>query len=269
MQKLKTTTVPLWPKKAPGAKGKAIDDIPTLEIFLPDPEIATGAAIIVMPGGGYVGHAEHEGAPVAQWLAAQGITGFVLRYRLAWTYQHPIPFIDAKRSIRYVRAHASDWNLDPERIGVLGFSAGGHLVSMTATHIEEGNPNDKDPVERVSARPNAQILVYPVITLSPNFGVWWNILGDNPPHEIIHMFCTERHVNAQTPPAFLAHCIHDVGVPVMNSDLYAAALKRAGIPYEYVREHLGDHGYGLVDRWGVPCVKWLRTLGYAAPERPE
>lgn len=257
----------LWPRKAPGAKGNAPEDIPAVEIFYPKPEMATGAAVIVFPGGGYVTLAEHEGAPVARWLADHGMVSFVLRYRHAWDYKHPIPFMDARRAMRYVRFHAADWGIDPMRIGVLGFSAGGHLASMLATHFDDGDPTSDDPIERLSSRPDVQILIYPVITLSPNFGCWWNILGDNPPVDIINFFCTERHVRPQSPPAFLAHSIDDVGVPVLNSDLYAAALSKAEVPYGYVRTYLGDHGFGMVDGWTVPCVEWLRKFGFAAEAR--
>lgn len=265
MKQSRSTFIHLWPKKAPYAQGNAAEDIPAIRVFLPPPEKATGAAMLVYPGGGYVIHAEHEGVPVAQWLAANGIVAFVVRYRLGWKYHHPVQLLDGQRAIRYVRAHAAHWNIDPERIGILGFSAGGHLVSMLSTNFDDGNADDPDLIERFSSRPDIQVLIYPVITLGPNYGVWWNILDQNPPVELIDLFCTERHIKPQTPPAFLAHSINDVGVPVMNSDVYAASLAAAGIPYEYVREDLGDHGFGMIDQWTLRCLDWLRRLGYAAP----
>src|SRR5438552_12245469 len=170
----------LWPNGAPGAVGKESSDIPTLTPYFAPKEKATGAAIIVCPGGGYDHLAAHEGAPVAEWLNSIGITAFVLKYRLGPRYHHPAPLQDAARAIRTIRAHAAEWKIDPERIGILGFSAGGHLAATIATHFDSGKRDASDPVERVSSRPNLAILVYPVITMreKTHAGSKKNLLGD-------------------------------------------------------------------------------------------
>src|SRR2546421_3297557 len=172
----------LWPNGAPGAVGKEPVDIPTLTPYFPPKEKATGAAIIVCPGGGYSHLADHEGAPVAEWLNTLGITAFVLKYRIGPRYHHPAPLQDATRAIRLVRARAKEWGLDPERIGILGYSAGGHLASTAGTHFDTAKPDSADPIERVSSRPNLMVLVYPVITMreKTHAGSKKQLLGDNP-----------------------------------------------------------------------------------------
>jgi acetyl esterase/lipase len=165
-----------------------------------------------------------------------------------------------------VRANAKDWKLDPNRIGILGFSAGGHLASSAATHYTAGDKQSADPVDRVSSRPNLQILVYPVITMGPggHAGSCNNLFGPNPAEELIALMSNEKQVTKDTPPAFLVHSTVDTVVPVSNSDNYAAALKTAGIPYEYIRGEMGQHGFGLIDRWTLPCVKWLEKMEFAS-----
>ena len=250
----------LWPDKAPGALGESPQDIPSVQVFLPKPDTATGASIIVCPGGGYGGLAHHEGPLVGEWLAANGVTTFVLRYRLGPKYHHPVELGDAQRAICFVRARAADWKLDPQRIGILGFSAGGHLASTAATHFTDGDPKAADPIDRVSSRPDIQILIYPVITMGPggHGGSKHNLLGDNPAPELVELLSNEKQVTAKTPPAFLVHSTADNAVPVSNSDKYAESLKAAGVKYEYVRGEYGGHGFGMKDFWTVPCIKWLR-----------
>src|SRR5437588_8721902 len=155
----------LWPSGAPGAVGKESNDIPTLTPYFAPKEKATGAAVIVCPGGGYTHLADHEGRPVAEWLNTLGITAFVLKYRLGPRYHHPAPLQDAARAIRTARARAAEWKIDPKRIGIIGFSAGGHLASTIATHFDSGKPDARDLIERVSSRPNLAVLIYPVITM--------------------------------------------------------------------------------------------------------
>lgn len=249
----------LWPGKAPGALGEKSEDIPALQIYLPKEGTGTGASIVVCPGGGYGGRAKHESGVVAEWLAQNGIAGFVLRYRVA-PYKHPVELGDAQRAIRYVRAHAADWKLDPKRIGILGFSAGGHLASSAATHYTDGDPKSEDPVERVSSRPDVQVLVYPVITMGTvtHGGSRNNLLGKDPAPELIELLSNEKQVNEKTPPAFLMHSVADKAVPVANSDQYVEALKKAGVPHEFVRGELGPHGVGLKDTWTPQCIEWLR-----------
>ena len=252
----------LWPAKAPGALGDTPEDTPAVQVFLPKAGTATGSSFIVCPGGGYGGRANHEGPPVAEWFAANGITGFVLRYRVGPRYHHPIELGDAQRAIRFVRAHAAEWKLDPNRVGILGFSAGGHLASSAATHFDEGDPKAADPIDRVPCRPNLQVLVYPVITLSgpdAHGGSRTNLLGKNAPAELVEQLSNQKQVTAKTPPAFLVHSTKDKGVPPSNSDMYAEALKAAGVPYEYIREDMGGHGFGMKEAWTKPCEKWLRA----------
>src|SRR5438132_6820106 len=177
----------LWPNGAPGAAGKESNDIPTLTPYFAPKEKATGAAVIVCPGGGYSHLADHEGRPVAEWLNTLGITAFVLKYRLGPRYHHPAPLQDAARAIRTVRARASDWNIDPKPIGILGFSAGGHLASTAGTHFDSGKPDASDVLERVSSKPNLMILIYPVITMrdQTHAGSKKNLLGAEPSPELV------------------------------------------------------------------------------------
>ncbi len=170
-------TYPLWPDGAPGAQGKETGDkfhagdVPTITVFLAKPELATGASVVICPGGGYGFLAsEHEGEDVAKWLNSIGVSGIMLKYRLAPKYKHPSMIEDAHRAIRTVRAKASEWKLDPNRVGILGFSAGGHLASTAATHFDDGDPNAKDPIDKMGCRPDVAILVYPVIAIGTEFG---------------------------------------------------------------------------------------------------
>ena len=259
-------TFNLWPDKAPGQLGDAPSDIPAVQVFLPPAKVATGASVVVCPGGGYGVLAPHEGPVVGKWLAKNGVTAFVLRYRLAPKYHHPSMLSDAQRAIRFVRANARQWNLDPKKIGIMGFSAGGHLASTAATHYTAGDEKSDDPIERVSSRPDLQILIYPVIKMGPggHEGSKNNLLGKDASQQMIDLFSNEKQVMKDTPPAFLMHSVADKGVPVGNSDDYAAALKAAGVPYEYVRGELGPHGVGLQDTWTPQCIKWLQSLGFAA-----
>src|ERR671939_697415 len=184
----------LWPAGAPGAVGHEPADIPTLTPYFPSKEKATGAAIIVCPGGGYSHLADHEGGPVAEWLNTLGITAFVLKYRIGPRYHHPAPLQDAARAIRTVRARAAEWAIDPERIAILGFSAGGHLASTAGTHFEAGKPDSPDPVERVSSRPDLMILIYPVITMREltHGGSRKQLLGENPAPELVALLSNEE-----------------------------------------------------------------------------
>ncbi|MEA2708415.1 MAG: hypothetical protein QOF78_1016 [Phycisphaerales bacterium] len=255
----------LWDGKAPNQKGDAPDDIPTLQIFRPaNPD---GSAIIVFPGGGYANLAPHESDPVARRWNRNGVTGFVLRYRRA-PHRHPTPLLDAARAVRTVRARAKEWELDPTRIGVLGFSAGGHLAATISTKFDDGDPNAADPIDRVSSRPDVSVLCYPVITfteVSAHTGSRKNLLGENPPRELVELLSAERHVTPRTPPAFLFHTVADPGVPVENSLLYAAALRQNKVPYAMHVYERGKHGVGLAENdpvlrtWSSVCADWLAS----------
>lgn len=258
----------LWPDKAPGAQSDAPEDTPAVQVFLPDAAKRTGASIVVCPGGGYGGLAPHEGATVGKFLADHGVTAFVLRYRLGPKYHHPIELGDAQRAIRFVRANAEEWKLNPKRIGIMGFSAGGHLASTASTHFTTGTPKSEDPVERVSSRPDLQVLIYPVISMGPqgHLGSRENLLGKAPRAELVELLSNEKHVTKDTPPAFLVHSTVDAAVPVSNSDMYSDALKSAGIPYEYVRGEIGGHGFGLTDKWTPQWLAWLHKMKFAADD---
>jgi len=263
----------LWPGGAPGAIGSDAADIPTLTPFIPSRQIATGAAVIVCPGGGYQHLADHEGAPVALWLNSIGIAAFVLKYRIAPRYHHPAPMLDAARAIRTIRARAADWGINPGKIGILGFSAGGHVASTAGTHFDSGNPRSDDPVERVISRPDLMVLIYPVITMGPkaHAGSRRNLIGASPEPSLVTLLSNEEQVNSNTPPAFLVHTVDDPGVPVENSIIFAAALQKSGVPYEMHLYQHGPHGFGLgaslegVSSWPGRCADWLRLNGFVPP----
>ena len=270
-----TNSFPLWPDGAPGALGKADKDIPTLTPFLADPAKATGAAIVICPGGGYGHLAPHEGADYARFLNEHGIAGFVLKYRLGSDgYHHPAMLQDAARALRTVRARAGKWKLDPKRIGVMGSSAGGHLASTLVTHSDAGNPDAADPIERVSSRPDLGILCYAVISLGEfgHAGSRKNLLGPDPSPELIRELSNELHVTKDTPPCFLWHTCEDRGVRVENSMQFAEALQRAGVPFDLHVYQKGQHGLGLGTRdwdpekrhpWTRDCIFWLQAQGFA------
>lgn len=255
----------LWPNGAPGALGQEPLDVPTITPYLPAKEKATGAAIIICPGGGYARLADHEGKPVAEWLNSVGVTAFVLKYRHTARYPHPAPLQDAARAIRTVRARASEWSVDPKRIGMLGFSAGGHLASTAGTHFDTGNAVANDPIERVSSRPDLLVLIYPVITMREltHAGSKRNLLGANPDESLVTQLSNDEQVTAETPPTFLVHTVADAGVPVENSLRFAAALRRAGVPFELHLYEQGPHGFGLgvkdpiLATWPDRLAAWL------------
>ena len=256
----------LWPAVAPLSETEERQDVPVLEVFAPARELRNGAAIIVMPGGAYHGYTRHEAAPVAQWWAQRGVAAFVLRFRLAPRHRHPAQLLDAQRAVRYVRATAAQWKIDRDRIGVIGFSAGGHLASLVSTIWAPGNPAAADEVERFSSRPDVQILLYPVISMERNMSRWTStaLMGDDPPVAMIEELSTHKRVTAATPPAFIAHAVNDSNALVANSDLYASALNEAGVAHLYLRLETGRHGLGLGGGWTQPCLAWLRQRGFLA-----
>jgi acetyl esterase/lipase len=272
-----TNSLPLWPDGAPGALGTAEKDIPTLTPFFAGAEKATGAAMVVCPGGAYQHLAPHEGEVYAQWLNEHGISAFVLKYRLGpGGYRHPAMLQDAARAVRLVRAHADEWKLDPKRIGIIGSSAGGHLASTLMTHFDAGDSNAVDVIERQSSRPDLGILCYAVITLGKfaHQGSKINLLGTNAPPELVQELSNELHVTKDTPPCFLWHTFEDKTVPVENSLQFAAALRAAGVPFDLHIYQKGGHGMGLGVRqytpgdsgklhpWAADCLVWLKVQGF-------
>ncbi len=264
--------IPLWPDGAPGAVGKEPADVPTVTVYMaPSTDARPTAAIVVCPGGGYGGLAPHEAEPIARWLNTLGVTGVVLKYRLGPRYRHPAMLHDAQRAIRTVRARAKEWKVDPNRVGILGFSAGGHLAATASTQFDKGDPNAADAVDRQSSRPDASVLVYPVITMTDphtHAGSRRNLLGEQPTKEQIEQMSAEKRVTKDTPPTFIFHTADDQPVPVENALMYAAALRKNGVKFElHVYEH-GRHGVGLAQddpvlaTWPGRCADWLRGKGF-------
>lgn len=260
---------PLWPANGAVGEGDPADQ-PTLTPYLPAMGMAR-EAIIVCPGGGYGRLAPHEGEPIAQWLNGLGIAAFVLRYRVA-PHRHPTPLGDAQRAIRLVRQRGAEWGLASSRVGILGFSAGGHLTASAGVFHDPGDRANTDPVERVSSRPDALILCYPVISFGDfrHQGSTDNLLGPEATAANRDAVSLERQVDAATPPAFLWHTADDASVPVEHSLLFAGALRRHEIPFElHVYPH-GRHGLGLAEEaplvagWTTLCASWLATQGFGA-----
>ncbi|XBH03271.1 alpha/beta hydrolase [Singulisphaera sp. Ch08] len=284
-------TFPLWAKGAPGALGTKTgdefhaDDVPTITVYRPDVAKVNGGSIVICPGGGYQFLAtEHEGKDVAEWARSLGLTAFVLKYRLAPQYKHPRMLEDAQRAIRTVRARASEWDLDPKRVAIIGFSAGGHLASTTATHFDGGKADANDPIERQSSRPDLAILIYPVIAMGTpagHTGSLKSLLGENPPKELVESLSNETQVTKDTPPTFLAHTNEDNGVVPENSLQFALALRKAKVPVELHLFEKGQHGLGLGTGWAdkIPpneafqawpklCATWLKGRGFLTQGQP-
>ncbi len=265
----------LWPGGAPGAKGTADKDKPSLTVHLPAAGKANGCAVVICPGGGYQHLAmSYEGHDVAEWFNSFGVAGFVLKYRLAPDYHHPSPMLDVQRAIRTVRARAGEWNVDPDRIGVMGFSAGGHLASTAATHFNSGQSDAADPIDRQRCRPDFAVLAYPVITMTAPWGHGGskkNLLGPHPTEELAQSLSNERQVSAETPPTFLFHTTADTGVPPRNSVAFYTALIRRGVPAELHIYEKGPHGVGLGNRakgldaylgtWPTLLHNWMQIRG--------
>src|SRR5438552_4851649 len=251
--------VPLWSGPAPGALGTEERDIPTITVYLPRTMTANTPAVIVCPGGGYVNLAmNHEGRQVASYLNSLGIAAFVLRYRLGPRYHHPIELGDAQRAIRTLRSHASEWRLDPARIGIMGFSAGGHLAMSASTHFD------------AESRPDFTVLGYPVISMTEAWthqGSKNSLLGNNPDPELAKSLSGEQAVTKETPPTFIFQTNADKTVPAENSVYYYLALRKAGVPAEMHIFEKGPHGVGLANddpalsEWSKLLANWLRGRG--------
>ncbi|HVN83184.1 MAG TPA: alpha/beta hydrolase [Terriglobia bacterium] len=272
----------LWPEGAPGALGEREEDKPSLATYIAPQQTATGTAVIVCPGGAYVGLAlDHEGRQVAQWFNSFGVTAFVLKYRLGSAdgkrYHHPAPLQDAQRAIRLVRARAKEWDISPERIGIMGFSAGGHLASTAGTHFDNGNPSSSDEMERQNCRPNFMILVYPVISFRTKYTHRFSrqvLLGENADLDLVEDLSNETRVTSMTPPTFLIHTNEDDGVPPENSILFYMALREAKVPAELHIYERGEHGFGLAPKdailssWTKRCEDWMKVRGLLDKNSP-
>lgn len=266
--------IQLWEKgKVPMLQEGKEEDAPELIVYKAEGPTRTQAAVLICPGGGYWRKAmDHEGHKVARWLNSHGITAAILTYRTRDKgYMHPVPITDGRRALRTMRARAAEWGIDPEKIGVLGFSAGGHLASTLGTHFEAGQPQSPDPVERVTSRPNFMVLLYPVIsflTEHTHRGSRTNLLGENASADQIAEFSTETKVNTLTPPTFLAHTDEDSGVPPENSVLFYLALRRANVPAEMHIFRQGKHGLGLGEEdlpfkeWPSLCIQWMKAMRF-------
>lgn len=260
--------IELW-EKAPGFDPAFGQEAPGLNLFLLEDGRPHGL-VIVFPGGGYNHLAPHEAAPIAKWLNAAGFSAAVLNYRVS-PYRHPLPWQDAARAVRTVRAHAAEWGVIPDKIAVLGFSAGGHLAATLATQNASGDPDAIDQVERVSSRPDAAVLCYAVISFTRPFshaGSGQSLVGEHPAAGLKESLSAEMHVSPVTPPCFLWHTADDDRVPVQNALVFAEALRENAVPFElHVFPH-GRHGLGLaneddtVAQWKELCAVWLKQLGF-------
>jgi acetyl esterase/lipase len=282
--------IKLWPDGAPGAiksddyTEKTTSDPgsitrvekisnPEILVFLPPVDKANGTAVLICPGGGYgIVAIDHEGYAIARWLNEQGIAGIVLKYRLPsdkiMKDKSIGPLQDAQEAMRTVRRNALKWNINPKKIGVMGFSAGGHLASTLSTHYNEKVYEVKDSI---SARPNFSLLIYPVISFDPaitHMGSRNNLIGLTPTDAQINHFSNELQINSDTPPAFLVHAANDGAVPVMNSIRYFEGLQKNKIPVELHIYQKGGHGFGLAPKggteaeWPVTCINWLKAVGF-------
>lgn len=261
----------LWSGMAPGAMGTTPEDTPEISVFLPMKWRASGAGMVVCPGGAYkLLMSSYEGEDIARWLNSFGVAAFVLKYRIAPRYHHPAPLLDAKRAIRYVRFNAARYGIRPDRVGIIGFSAGGHLASTEITHFDGGDANSADPVDRVSSRPDFAVLAYPIVT----FHEPWthaesvhNLLGPEPDPGMLDELSNDLHVTPETPPTFLFHTGQDVPVPPENSILFYQALRKAGVPVEMHIYVEGPHGVGLANGHGrAPRVPKLLSWPGLAEE---
>lgn len=281
-------TIPLWEGTPPLQKEMDLKETsvregilrianvqnPTIEVYLPTKQIATGKAVVIFPGGGYgILAYDWEGTDFAKWLNAQGIAGIVVKYRLpkseSLTDPKEVPLLDAQRAMRLARHHAAEWSIDPAKIGVMGFSAGGHLASTISTQYNHEVDRPKDAIDALSARPDFSILVYPVISFrdaSAHSGSRSALIGENASQELMDRFSGELNVNTETPPTFLVHAQDDKGVPIENSLLYYQALHKNGVKASLHIYPTGSHGFGFglgkgsLDGWRDVLLGWMGDL---------
>lgn len=261
----------LYEGTPPLSQGTEVKDQCWLWLYPAPADKANGTAVVVCPGGGYGGLAvAHEGDEIARWWNERGVSAYVLKYRLS-PYRHPVPLMDVQRALRIVRSKATEWKHDPAKIGVMGFSAGGHLASTLATHFDAGKPDATDPIERVSCRPDFAVLCYAVIAMNTEYahgGSKKNLLGENPDPELVKSLSNELQVTKETPPTFLFQTTEDKAVPAENSVLFYLACRKAGVPVEMHIYEPGRHGVGLaandpvLSNWPDRLATWLQLRNF-------
>ncbi|MCW1883878.1 alpha/beta hydrolase [Luteolibacter flavescens] len=263
--------IPLWPAEAPIGDGTS--EKAEAKLTVHRPEKPNGTSMVICPGGGYGTLVTGpEGHGIARWLTRYGITGVVLEYRLP-AGRSKVPLLDAQRAIRTVRAHAKEWDCDPKKVGIIGFSAGGHLAATAATHFDDGDRKSEDPVEQQGSRPDFAVLVYPVITMGEKThgGSFKALLGESPTEEAIKLYSLETQVTAKTSPTYITHALDDEIVPVSHSQAFHEALKKKHVPCEYLELPSGGHGLNgysgpMWDAWQTGSLKWLASRGLLAPQ---
>ncbi len=272
LQAVEPKTYRLWEGDAPNAIGKEDKDVPTVIVYLPENAKQPSPVLVICPGGGYGNLAmDHEGHQIAKWANSMGMAGVIVSYRHKGRgYSHPNPLLDAQRAIRFTRSHADDWKIDVKRVGLLGFSAGGHLTSTVLTHFDLGNAEAADPIDRQSCRPDFGVLCYAVIAFGESFthaGSQKNLIGADASPELIKSLSNDKQVTSQTPPTFLWHTAEDKGVPAENSLRFYSAMLAAGVPGELHVFPKGRHGLGLArgaggaEQWSDLCKRWLTDTG--------
>jgi acetyl esterase/lipase len=267
-------SIHLWQSGAPGALGQDESDSPRIDYYRA--KARNAAAVVVCPGGGYgFLAADHEGRMAAAYFNRLGVDAFVLHYRLGPKYRHPVMLGDAARAVRTVRARAGEWQIDPARVGILGFSAGGHLASTVSTQFDAGSPDAPDPINQVSSRPDFAMLIYPVITMSgphAHAGSRKSLLGESPADALVESMSSQTRITSQTPPTFLLHALDDGPVPPENSEIYASALLKHRVPHTAHYLERGGHGFGfgkvdkplsdpIVAAWPDLLAAWLKGRG--------
>ncbi len=263
--------VDIWPEPVPlrltepkaehwGRWGLVEVHTPTLTLYPAPKEKATGLGVLIIPGGGYSQVCiNHEGHRIGEWFSANGVSAFVLKYRVR-PYQHPVPLLDAQRAMRFIRHNGRTFGVDPDRIGVMGFSAGGHLAASLSVHHGMELPVPADQLDRVSARPNFSILIYPVVSMDPDIthrGSRNNLIGSKPDAQMAELMSADRQVTPATPPAFLVHGTADTGVRPQNSERYYMALQHHNVPAELMLVDGAGHGFGLRHGWADQCLQWM------------
>jgi len=273
--------IKVWPDGAPNDNGMTepeekyegvrVRNVSEAEmyVYLPDEKNNTGAAVVICPGGGYwIEAMDHEGYDIAEWLKSKGVAGIVLKYRLPYG-NHEVPSSDARQAIKIVRKNATDWGIHPDKIGIAGSSAGGHLASTVGTRFDYGNSSAQTEVEKMSSRPDFMLLLYPVITFREEFGHMGsrkNLIGEGNNWEMVEKYSNELHVSSETPPTFLVLADDDSGVPPRNSVEFYLALKENSVPAEMHIFAEGGHGFGITkhnqpaDQWPDLFYNWLKAI---------